>query len=96
MNLFQMILAAVGGLSTIGAAGAVIYKIIRPAMQLVRRVNVLEINSRKDYERFHALDQCHAEACKVLFVLFENAATTDHTGKVDTAKEEFQKFLIER
>jgi hypothetical protein len=96
MDLLQIILAVIGGVSTVGAAGAVIYKVIRPVMQIVKRVNVLEINSRKDYERLQALEQYHAESCKALFVLFENATNSDHIGKVDIAKEEFQKFLIER
>ncbi len=40
--MFEQILAICGGISIIGGAGAVIYKIIHPAFKFSNRVELLE------------------------------------------------------
>ena len=63
-EVIEQILAVCGGISIIGGAGAVIYKIIYPALQFSQRVEQLEEHSENDYQRLKGLEEMQKQQSK--------------------------------
>lgn len=54
---WEAILAVAGGIVLLGNAGAMIYKWIRPALQVKEAVEELDRRTRKDYETLQRIEQ---------------------------------------
>jgi hypothetical protein len=96
MGIIGTILAVAGGIAIIGSAGAVIYKVVRPAFSVVKRVGVLETKADKDYATLQRQADFDAALCEALVALLEHAKDGNHTGQMETALATLHKFLIRR
>lgn len=73
--MIEQILAVCGGISIIGGAGAVIYKIIYPALQFSQRVEQLEEHSENDYQRLKGLEEMQKQQSKCLAAMLNHQIT---------------------
>ena len=96
MEFLQTLLAICGGVSIVGGAGAVIYKVIRPAAAVVKRVDVLEGKSLKDYEALKDLASADGAICTALLALLDHAIFGDHVEKLEEAKASMVEYLTEK
>jgi prepilin signal peptidase PulO-like enzyme (type II secretory pathway) len=96
MEFIQTILAVCGGVSIVGGAGAVVYKVIRPAVSVVKRVEVLEAKSVKDYAALTDLAEADRAICAALLAMLDHAIYGNHVEKLEAAKERIRKYLIEK
>lgn len=53
----ETVLGFLGGLVLVGNAGAVVYKWIRPALQINERVKNLEQHDKRDYETLNRIEK---------------------------------------
>jgi hypothetical protein len=96
MEVLQAILAICGGISIIGGAGAVLYKIIRPAVVVTKRIDVLEEKSKQDYESLKDLTEANKAICSALLALLDHQIYGNHVEELEKAKEKIRSYLIER
>jgi hypothetical protein len=96
MEFIQTILAICGGVSIVGGAGAVIYKVIRPAVSVVKRVEALEAKSVKDYTALIDLAEADRAICNALLAMLDHAIYGNHVEKLEAAKEKIKDYLIEK
>ena len=71
----EQILAFCGGISIIGGAAAVIYKLIYPAFHFHKRVEVLEEHSEVDYKRLKDLEEMQKQQTKCLAAMLNHHIT---------------------
>lgn len=91
MDLVQALLSICGAISIVGGAAAMIMKAARPALDVSKRVEVLEEHDKKDYDRLEHLETMQKQQSKCL------AAITDHmlTGNGDETMRKVRDELLE-
>jgi hypothetical protein len=96
MEFLQTLLAICGGVSIVGGAGAVMYKIIRPAVSVVKRVEALEEKSVKDYAALTGLAKADKAICLALLAMLDHAIYGNHIDALEKAKKDINNYLVEK
>lgn len=94
--MIEQILAVCGGISIIGGAGAVIYKIIYPALQFSQRVEQLEEHSENDYQRLKGLDEMQKQQSKCLAAMLNHQITGNGIENMKKIRDELLESIIEK
>jgi len=90
------LLAVAGAIAIIGAAGGVIWRVILPARQIVKRVETLEQYSSVHYERLNKAEEYDKAVIRALIALLDHAESGNSTGAIKAAREALQLFLIDK
>lgn len=96
MELLQQILSICGTVSIVGGAGAVIVKIIKPAFQLTKRVNQLEIYNEKDYKRLQSLEEMQKQQSKCLAAMLNHQITGNGIEYMKAIRDELLESIIDK
>lgn len=94
--MLEQILAICGGISIIGGAGAVIYKIVYPAMHFSHRVDQLEEHSEKDYQRLKGLEEMQKQQSKCLAAMLNHQITGNGVENMKKIRDELLESIIEK
>ena len=94
--MIEQILAVCGGISIIGGAGAVIYKIIYPALQFSQRVEQLEEHSENDYQRLKGLEEMQKQQSKCLAAMLNHQKTGNGIENMKKIRDELLESIIEK
>lgn len=94
--MLEQILAVCGGISIIGGAGAVIYKIIYPALQFRQRVEQLEEHSENDYQRLKGLEEMQKQQSKCLAAMLNHQITGNGIENMKKIRDELLESIIEK
>ena len=83
----ETILAIGGAIVLIGNVGAVIYKIIKPSIDIRTRVNDLERHDKLDYQNIQSLQELNKAQCKMLLVIIDHMIDGNHVDKMKETRE---------
>ena len=75
MTTINTILAVCGGISIIGGAAAIVWKLILPAVKMKGRVEQLERNAKKNYEAIEEVKTMQASICQALIAIMNHQIT---------------------
>lgn len=89
------ILAVCGGISTIGGAAAVIWKLVLPAVKMKKRVEVLEQKADNDYEDIQDIKTMQSAMCRALVDIMDHQIYGNHTEKMEQTKKDLIKLITE-
>lgn len=95
-TMLQQILAICGGISIIGGAGAVIYKVIHPAFKFKNRVEKLEEHSEKDYKRLEVLEEMQKQQSKCLAAMLNHQITGNGIENMKKIRDELLESIIDK
>lgn len=87
MQFIQTFLSICGGISIIGGAAAVIYKMFHPAFKLKDRVDKLEENAQKDFKAITEMKDMQAILCQGMIAMIDNAITGNNIEGLKKTKE---------
>ena len=76
--MIETILAWGGGIVLIGNVGAVIYKIIKPSIDIRKEVDRLERHDKQDLEKIQNLEELNKAQCKMLLAMIDHMIDGNH------------------
>ncbi len=91
----EQILAVCGGISILGGAAAVIYKMIYPAFHFHKRVETLEEYSEIDYKRLKDLEEMQKQQTKCLAAMLNHHITGNGIEAMKKVRDELLENIIE-
>jgi hypothetical protein len=96
VEAIQTILAICGGISILGGAGAVIFKVVKPAIIVGKRLSELEEKSKLDYKSLQDMAEANKAMCSALLAILDHQIYGNHIEELEKAKEKIREYLIER
>lgn len=96
METLQTILSICGGISIVGGAGAVIYKVIAPAFKLTKRVDQMEDHIEKDYKRMLSLEEMQKQQSKCLAAMLNHTITGNGIEPMKKIRDELLESIIDK
>ena len=91
---WQQILAICGGISIVGGAGAWIFKVIRPAFLLEKRVTKLEENAEKDYQLLKSMEAGNKVQNRLLLSIINHQIDGNGIERMKQIRDELQDVLF--
>lgn len=100
LQLWQLFLALCGSLATIATAGAIIYKVYKAVKKpdterddkLKKHAELLD----KDNKRLKELEESNKIIMQSLLALMSHELDGNHTQNLKEARDDLQKYLIQR
>lgn len=96
MDALTQVMALCGIISTIGGAGAVIFKVIRPAFKFQKRVETLETYAEKDNVRIADLSDMQKQQSKCLAAMLNHFITGNGIDNMKKIRDELLESIIEK
>lgn len=94
-EFLQYFLSICGAISIVGGAAAVIFKWIRPAFQLNKRVELLEDHDRRDYETLKRISDRDALILETLSTMLDSQITGNNTEELKKTKQKLTSYLTQ-
>lgn len=85
--MIQELLAWGGAIVLAGNVGAVIYKVIKPSLDIKKRVEELERHDRQDFDTIKNLQELNKAQCKMLLVIIDHMIDGNHVEKMKETRE---------
>lgn len=102
MDALQQFLTICGGISIIGGAFGVIWKVFRPAYALSKKVDDIESKQKNDFERMQDYDtklnnfeEMQRAQSKCLLALLNHQITGNGIEEMKKIRDEIQQTIIE-
>lgn len=92
---FAQIIAILGYIVLIGNVGAVIYKVIKPAIQMQDRVEELERHDKADYARIQKLEELSKAQCKMLLVMIDHMIDGNNVDKMKKTRDQIIEIMCD-
>lgn len=96
LEAIQNILSLCGVISIIGGAGAVIMKVIRPALRISRRVEKLEKYNELDYKKMMSLEEMQRQQSKCLAAMLNHQITGNGIENMKKIRDELLESIIDK
>lgn len=94
-EIMQAILAVCGGISIIGGAGAVIVKVVKPAVSLNKRVEEVESEAETQKKEIAELKRLQAGTIQALVAIIDHEITGNHIDGLKKTKQDLMKLITE-
>ena len=88
-------LAICGGVSIVGGAIAVIWKAVNPAVELGKRVEILEGKADKDYVSINEIKEAQSILCQGMIALIDSRLTGNNEENLKKTKDSMIRYLAE-
>ena len=88
-------LAICGGVSIVGGAVAVIWKAVNPAVNLGKRVEVLEEKSKKENADINDIKEAQSILCQGMIALIDSRLTGNNEENLKKTKDSMIRYLAE-
>lgn len=95
-SAINTLLAICGGISIIGGAAAVIWKWVKPSVNLRKRVEKLEEKSQNDYEAINEIKDMQSLLVQAMIALIDNRLTGNNIDGLKKTKEDMIRYLSEQ
>lgn len=89
------VLAVCGAISIIGGAGAVIYKVVSPAITLNKRVSAIEDIQAKDSARMKSIEDMQKQQSKSLAAMLNHMITGNGVESMKEIRDELMNSIID-
>jgi len=96
MDHLESILAVCGVISVVGGAGAIIFKVVRPAFKLNSRVEELERLAKKDYLAIEDLVEQSKSQSRALLAMMNHMIDGNSVDRLRETRDRMQMELIDR
>lgn len=96
IQLIQTFLAVCGGISIVGGAAAVIYKVFLPMLNLNKRVENLEHISEEELESLCENREMNQVLCKSMLALLNHSIDGNGIESMKEVRSELQEMIIKR
>lgn len=93
-DFINTFLAICGGISIIGGAFAVIWKVVAPTVNLNNRVKVLEEKAQSYHKAINSIKDAQSIMCQALMALIDSRLG-DNEENLKKTKDEIIKYLSE-
>lgn len=105
--IWKMVLAICGMIAAIGGAAAIITKVFAPVKELKRRIGELESLHKndqqgnlnrfeKDLKEIGLLEESNRHICQCMVALMDHEITGNSIERLKNARDELNRFLIEK
>ena len=88
-------LAICGGVSIVGGAVTVIWKAVNPAVNLGKRVEVLEEKSKKENADINDIKEAQSILCQGMIALIDSRLTGNNEENLKKTKDSMIRYLAE-
>lgn len=95
LDFLNTVLQICGMVSIVGGAGAIIFKLVRPAVRLNERVGKLEEHTEKDYRRLVSLEEMQKQQSKSLAALLNHQITGNGVEAMKKIRDELMESIID-
>lgn len=95
MGFVNTFLAICGGISIVGGAVAIIWKMVNPAVKLGKRVEVLEEKADKDYAAIEDIKSAQSLLCQGMIAMIDNQLTGNNVENLKKTKDSMIKYLAD-
>ena len=95
IEFINTFLAICGGVTVVGGTIAVICKAVNPAVNLGKRVEVLEEKSAKDYEAINDIKDAQSILCQGMIALIDSRLTGNNEENLKKTKDSMIRYLAE-
>ena len=94
-DFINTILTICGGVSIVGGAVAIIWKMVNPAVKLGKRVEVLEEKSDKDYASIEDIKSAQSLLCQGMIAMIDTQLTGNNVENLKKTKDSMIKYLAD-
>ena len=94
-DFINTFLAICGGISIVGGAIAVLWKAIKPTVDLGKRVEVLEEKSSNDFKSINDIKEAQSILCQGMIALIDSRLTGNNEENLKKTKDDMIKYLAE-
>lgn len=94
-DFINTILAICGGISIIGGAIAIIWKMVNPAVKLGKRVEVLEEKADKDYTSIEDIKSAQSLLCQGMIAMIDSQLSGNNVENLKKTKDSLIKYLAD-
>lgn len=88
MEWVDVILKLCGGVSIVGGALTIIWKLLTPALSYKKRIEKLEHDTAKDYSSIKELKEMSVALCKAQIAMIDHELTGNHVDGLKKVKAE--------
>ena len=89
------VLSICGGISIIGGAIAIIWKVVNPAVKLGKRVEILEEKSDKDYNAIEDIKSAQSLLCQGMLAMIDAQLSGNNVENLRKTKDSLIKYLAD-
>lgn len=89
------ILAIGGAIVLAGNVGAVIFKILKPSIDIRKRVEELERHNEADYIRIQKLEELSKAQCKMLLVMIDHMIDGNNVEKMKKTRDQIIEIMCD-
>ncbi len=93
--MIETFLSVCGGISIVGGAIAVIWKVIKPAFGLTKKVADIEKHQKSDYDRIVEIDKMQKQQCKSLAALINHELTGNGIDELKKIRDDLLASIID-
>lgn len=94
-EFINAVLAICGGVSIVGGAIAIIWKMVNPAIKLGKRVEVLEEKADKDYNSIEDIKSAQSLLCQGMLTMIDSQISGNNIENLKKAKDGLIKYLAD-
>lgn len=91
----ETLLAVGGAIVLAGNVGAVIYKIIKPSIDIRQRVDSLERHDKMDYERIQKIAELNNAQCKMLLVIIDHMIDGNNVDRMKSTRDQIIDIMAQ-
>lgn len=95
MDFINTFLAICGGISIVGGACAIIWKMVNPAVRLGKRVESLEEKSDNDYKSIESIKSAQSLLCQGIIAMIDAQLTGNNVENLKKTKDSMIKYLAD-
>lgn len=88
-------LAICGGISIVGGAVAIIWKMVNPAVKLGKRVEALEDKAEKDYAAIEDIKSAQSLLCQGMIAMIDSQLSGNNVENLKKTKDNLIKYLAD-
>ena len=94
-EFIQFFLSICGGVSIVGGAAVVIFKLIAPAFRLNKRVEILEDHDKRDFETLNRIAERDSLILEVLSTMLDSQISGDNVEELKKTKQKLTNYLAQ-
>ena len=91
--MIQELLAWGGAIVLAGNVGAVIYKVIKPSLDIKKKVEELERHDKRDFDTIKSLQELNKAQCKMLLVMIDHMIDGNNVEKMKETREQIIEIM---
>ncbi len=95
MEILQIILSICGGISIVGGAAAIVWKLFAPAFRLNKRVQTLEEHDKRDYEMLQKFAERDSLILETLITLLDSHISGNNEAELKKTRDKLTSYLVQ-